>query len=75
MVIFDSASSDSLEAITGDSPDDLVKNLKALPGPITILAIVPMNARHVAYVVRSTRKLMQEITPDKYKKPKNKKEV
>lgn len=44
-----------LEAITGDSQESLVKILNSLPDPYEIVAICPMNLRHVAYVVKSMR--------------------
>jgi hypothetical protein len=51
---------DSIEAIYGDSPEELLQQLRAIKTPIRIVAIVPNGTRHVAYImgdVRTTKKL------------------
>lgn len=47
---------ESLEFITGDSPESLVLELKKIRTPIKIVAIVPYGTRHVAYVMGDVRK-------------------
>ena len=47
---------ESLEIITGDSPESLVLELKKIRTPIKIVAIVPYGTRHVAYVMGDVRK-------------------
>jgi hypothetical protein len=55
---------ESLEFITGDSPESLVLELKKIRTPIKIVAIVPYGTRHVAYVMGDVRKSeMKKSTP------------
>jgi len=57
MVIFDSLNQyQSLEQITANSPEELVIALKQIRTPITIVAIVALGARHVAYIMGDIRK-------------------
>ena len=46
---------ESLQALTGDSPEDLVSKLKSIMTPIKIVAIVPLGTRHVAYIMGDIR--------------------
>lgn len=56
---------DTLEAVYGDSPQDLISQLRAIKTPIKIVAIVPLGTRHVAYV-------MGDIRPSTIRKKGNK---
>lgn len=46
---------DTLEAVYGDSPQDLINQLRAIRTPIKIVAIVPIGVRHVAYIMGDIR--------------------
>jgi hypothetical protein len=46
---------ETLQAITGDSPEDLIAKLREIRTPIKIVAIVPNGTRHVAYVMGDVR--------------------
>lgn len=46
---------DTLEAVYGDSPQDLINQLRAIRTPIKIVAIVHLGARHVAYIMGDIR--------------------
>jgi hypothetical protein len=57
MVTFSSLNPyESLEFISGDSPEELLKALKAVRTPIKLVAIVPYGTKHVAYVMGDVRK-------------------
>jgi hypothetical protein len=49
----------SIEQITGESPDELVKLLKQIRTPIKIIAITSYGSRQVAYVAGDVRKSQQ----------------
>jgi hypothetical protein len=57
MVIFDSMNPyESLEFISGSSPEELLISIKRIRTPIKIVAIVPYGNRHVAYIMGDVRK-------------------
>lgn len=57
MDLFDSMNLyESLDAVIGSDPFDLVKQLKSYRTPIKIVAIVPQGTRHVAYIMGDVRK-------------------
>lgn len=45
----------SLVAIQGDSPEDLVENLRSIKTPIKIIGLTSYGARQVAYVMGDIR--------------------
>lgn len=45
----------NLEVVFGDSPQDLVLNLKKIITPIKIIAIVPVGLRQCAYIMGDHR--------------------
>lgn len=46
---------ESLQAVHGLSPEDLIAQLRAIRTPIKIVAIVPYGNRQVAYVMGDVR--------------------
>jgi hypothetical protein len=54
---------ESLEFVTGESPDDLLRQLKMIRTPIKLVAIVPYGSRHVAYIMGDVRKSEQVKQP------------
>lgn len=49
----------SLEQITGESPDELVALLKQIRTPIKVIAITAYGNRQVAYIIGDVRKTQQ----------------
>jgi hypothetical protein len=47
---------ESLETVTGKSPDELVAKLREIRTPIKIIAIVADVGRHTAYIIGDIRK-------------------
>jgi hypothetical protein len=46
---------ESLNFITGESPDELIREIKKIRTPIKLIAIVPYGTRHVAYIMGDHR--------------------
>jgi len=46
---------ESLQAVVGDSPEDLVSQLRSIRTPMKIVAIVAQGSKHVAYVMGDIR--------------------
>lgn len=58
----------SLAAIVGDNPDELIMNLRSIKTPIKIVQIVPYGTKQVAYIMGDIR------LPNQSKLTKNKRE-
>lgn len=56
---------ESLEAVVGDDPQDLIRQLKLIRTPIKIVAIVGLGTKQVAYI-------MGDIRQSEIKRSKNK---
>lgn len=46
---------ESLAAIIGDDPQDLINKIRAIKTPIKLVSIIPHGNRHVAYIMGDVR--------------------